>query len=697
MRSPSSLISTIIVVSRYLSIAGFFLSGLTLVGWFLEIDRLKRLISNSPMINPVESILFMLSSFAVFIIVRRGYSKRIKRLSQGIAVLVGIVGFEALIETLADFDFHIGELLFYDQLYDERRQELTLIAPNAAFNFILLSFAIYFVDYHKSRRPAEPFCIAITLISFLSFYGYVYGVTYLYGIASFIPMSFIATLLFLMMSLSVLFCRPYKGSMALLIGESPGEIIFWRFLALFLPLIFGYIRLAGEKNNIFSAQFGAALTALFSYSIAMFLLGRKAVVKHRLKKEKRKTQRTMKEDARRLKSIFNNSTTVMYIKDKEDRFALVNNQFQKVYGLRKDEVYGKSIAEVNAQRDDLELPDKDQEVILKGVSTSTEERVKVGEKVYTFVTVRFPLIDLSGKIYAECSISTDISKQKAYELEIIEEKKKLKAIVDNAGQGILLIDPNGDIDLFNDKAAKIAGVTKPLEVVLREYQVYYPDTEEPIPWDQRPAARCLRGEKVDDMELVIKNPNYDEPRRLLVTGRPIIKEDKAIAAVVIFKDITNRYKLRQAIVENEKRLKAILASLGEGVVVANNKGEFILFNKRAEEILGKGAMDIEPSQWTKKYHVYDPETGKEFAWKNLPLARALKGEASDDVEVLIKAPEYEEGRIISITGRPVKDESGNISAAVVDFRDITDYKHLEEVFAVIKDKYNFVLDEVDKF
>jgi PAS domain-containing protein len=55
-------------------------------------------------------------------------------------------------------------------------------------------------------------------------------------------------------------------------------------------------------------------------------------------------------------------------------------------------------------------------------------------------------------------------------------------------------------------------------------------------------------------------------------------------------------------------MRAILNSLNEGVIVADQDGKFLLFNPVAERILGIGPRDIQPSEWTSVYGCYHPRS-----------------------------------------------------------------------------------------
>ena len=125
-------------------------------------------------------------------------------------------------------------------------------------------------------------------------------------------------------------------------------------------------------------------------------------------------------------------------------------------------------------------------------------------------------------------------------------------------------------------------------------------------------------------------------------------------------------------------LESVLNSMDEGVIVANVDGELVTFNQAAERIVGIGLTDARTNDWTARYGVYLPGTDIPFPAEQLPLACAIKGEKTDEMEMFIRNPDKLEGAWISGSGRPLKGEGGEIIGGVVVIRDITPQKRAEE-------------------
>ncbi len=139
-----------------------------------------------------------------------------------------------------------------------------------------------------------------------------------------------------------------------------------------------------------------------------------------------------------------------------------------------------------------------------------------------------------------------------------------------------------------------------------------------------------------------------------------------------------------ALQDQTRILKSILSSMADGVIVADALGKFIQFNPAAVHILGQGAMDIPPSQWTERYGVYLSDMVTPCPSSEMPLVRAMFGESVDSAEVFVRPPTQPNGIWLNMSARPLRDLTGVTRGGVLVFRDITDRKRVEEELRTAK-------------
>jgi len=128
-----------------------------------------------------------------------------------------------------------------------------------------------------------------------------------------------------------------------------------------------------------------------------------------------------------------------------------------------------------------------------------------------------------------------------------------------------------------------------------------------------------------------------------------------------------------------KELDQILSSIGDAVIVADKEGKFLVFNPAAERMFGRGATQISFSEWSHEYGLFLPDKVTPFPPDQLPLARSIRGEAVDNVEIFVRHKRVPKGLWTRITGRPLRGPDGELSGGVIVCRDITEVKK-EEFF-----------------
>jgi PAS domain S-box-containing protein len=143
-------------------------------------------------------------------------------------------------------------------------------------------------------------------------------------------------------------------------------------------------------------------------------------------------------------------------------------------------------------------------------------------------------------------------------------------------------------------------------------------------------------------------------------------------------DVTQRKRAEEELYKQTGILKSVLTNIGEGVVVADMEGKFLIWNPAAERLVGRGPTTEPMNKWSDHYRVFLPDQITPYPADQLPLARAIRGESVTGDEQFLRRSDIPDGIWLSVSGRPLVDESGVQRGGVVAFSDITARKREEE-------------------
>lgn len=120
-------------------------------------------------------------------------------------------------------------------------------------------------------------------------------------------------------------------------------------------------------------------------------------------------------------TILDNINTHVFLKDTEGRYLFANRYTCEMFGVTLDEILGETDARFFEGRSLEQIRQNDRMVLEEGKAVRTEEvnlKTRGRERLQSFLTIKLPLRDENGKIYALCGISTDISDYKTREQEM---------------------------------------------------------------------------------------------------------------------------------------------------------------------------------------------------------------------------------------------------------------------------------------
>ena len=172
------------------------------------------------------------------------------------------------------------------------------------------------------------------------------------------------------------------------------------------------------------------LTSLLLYSLIRRLL----VQIHTVSRREIEAQAEKLRAKQLLEVIASSSTDMIFAKDIEGRYLLVNNETANLIG--------KSAAKVVGGNDFEFFPDQaamlginDRRVIAEQQTRTFEEVLTTANGKFTFLSTKGPLYDEDGRVSGIFGIARDITERKRIEAELRESERRLMRVLDGSEQG----------------------------------------------------------------------------------------------------------------------------------------------------------------------------------------------------------------------------------------------------------------------
>jgi len=131
--------------------------------------------------------------------------------------------------------------------------------------------------------------------------------------------------------------------------------------------------------------------------------------------ERQRAEEALRASEQRLQDILDNTTAVVFVKDLELRYILVNREYERRHQVQRDKIRGKTDFDIHPHDVAETVRANDRHVIEAGTPIQFEETVPMAEGERQYVVVKFLLRDRTAKPYAVCGIATDITELKRAE------------------------------------------------------------------------------------------------------------------------------------------------------------------------------------------------------------------------------------------------------------------------------------------
>ncbi len=421
-------------------------------------------------------------------------------------------------------------------------------------------------------------------------------------------------------------------------------------------------------------------------------------------------QRALLDSEIRLQQVLDNSTAIVFAKDRGGRYLFVNREFERVTGRAAAELLHRTDDEVFPPGLAARFRHNDLRVQQEGRSIEFEETADFGSGQRTFISSKFPLLDADGVAYAVCGMATDITERKRLEdafssaaLAVSQSEEEtlyrqlaryLSTILGVDGAFIATIAPDDpaqmqmlafhlDGNVRENFAYPLAGT--PCETVVgRQFRIYPSRLCELFPGDED--FRAMR------MVAYAGHPLVDadgKPLGLIsvISRRPfedpsLVEATLKIFAVRVIAEL-ERATAAAALRNSEAQYRAIFNASADAMVLWDSRFRRVDVNPAYERLYG----------WTR-----DEVIGRGFDFPEFSLdhterredllQRALDGESHHaEHDVVCK-----DGRRIRAEVQAVPFRHDGQPHVLIIARDITGRKHAEDALRASEEQYRAIFN-----
>ncbi len=303
--------------------------------------------------------------------------------------------------------------------------------------------------------------------------------------------------------------------------------------------------------------------------------------------ERKLTEEALQFERHQLLSIFDGMDEIVYVSDPETYDVLyVNQPCRNAFG----NIEGKKCFKA-FQNLDATCPFCTNKKIFRkniGKTYIWECQNKINKRWYRCIdrAIKWP-----DNRWVRYEIAIDITDSKRMSEELRERRIYLENIMEYLPDAVVTQDAKGRILEWNPEAERLFGYTSD-EVVGKKVDelVAPPDTKE-FKETTGFTRQLLAGKPVLPVEVVRYRKDGTQVDVRLAAS-PILKENKIIGTVALYRDITEEKRLEREAEERRLYLESVLHSAPDAVITADNKQMILEWNPGAERLFGYTSDEV---------------------------------------------------------------------------------------------------------
>jgi PAS domain S-box-containing protein len=386
--------------------------------------------------------------------------------------------------------------------------------------------------------------------------------------------------------------------------------------------------------------------------------------------ERKRMEREIREATKRFEKIAEMGEDGIIVFDEDSRIEFANQMASEIMGLPKDQILGREFFSLIGKRDEEFL----EEMVMRGEG--------MGEKVCTEMSLHTapdrvketevciaPTQSEDGRITTYAYLR-DITERKRFEKDLKESEEKFRNLFERVRHGLFISSKEGRFLDCNQALLEMAGYQVKEEFLKIDIaKDLYVNPE-----DRKKFQRLIEQQGfVKDLEVEFKKKSGEKITVLLTAHVKKDERGEVVGYEGINIDISDRKRMERELKEANDFLMNLIDSSVDGIIATNMKGDILLFNKGAENLLGYRSEEVVGLMNIRS--IYPPGVAKEVMDK-------LRSADLGGVGKLTSFPIFhrrKDGEMIEgdLSASLIYDEKGNEVASVGIFKDLRERSKME--------------------
>jgi len=386
--------------------------------------------------------------------------------------------------------------------------------------------------------------------------------------------------------------------------------------------------------------------------------------------QRKRMEREIREATKRFEKMAEMGEDGIIVFGQDSRIEFANQMASEIMGFPRDQILGREFFSLIGKRDEEFL----EEMVMRGEGMGQKVCTEMGIKTpqglvkETEVCIA-PTQSEDGQIKTYAYIR-DITERKKFERELKESEEKFRNLFERVRHGLFISSKEGKFIDCNQALLEMVGYENKEEFlnidIAKDLYVN--------PEDRRKFQRLTEEQGfVKDLEVEFKKKNGEKITVLLTAHVKRDEKGRVIGYEGLNIDISERKRMERELKEANEFLTNLIESSVDGIIVTDMKGNILIFNKGAENILGYNAEEVVGKMNIRS--IYPPGVATEVMEK-------LKSPDYGGMGKLTSFPiahRRKDGDLIEgdLSASLIYDENGKEIASVGIFKDLRERLRIE--------------------